>query len=136
MDLIPEEIRARLLANGKQRDRDHVPVVKLFCPFSAATWLLTELDPDDPGTIAFGLCDLGFGCPELGSVDLMEMQSVRGPGGLAVERDIHFQPRFPLSVYAEAARRQGSIIEANRILAAIAVELGVGPEATDTAGVA
>ncbi|WP_425374772.1 DUF2958 domain-containing protein [Mesorhizobium tamadayense] len=30
-----------------------VPVVKLFT--SGTTWLLTELDPDDP-TIAFGLC--------------------------------------------------------------------------------
>lgn len=135
MDLAPEEIRARLLANGKQRDRDHTPVVKLFCPFSAATWLLTELDPDDPD-IAFGLCDLGFGCPELGSVSLTEIQSVRGPGGLAVERDVHFQSRFPLSVYAEAARRQGSIIEATSFLSAIAAELGAAPVTTDTAGVA
>ena len=134
MDLIPEEIRARLLANGKERDRDHMPVVKLFCPFSAATWLLTELDPDDPDRIAFGLCDLGFGCPELGSVDLTELQSVRGPGGLAVERDLYFRPRFPQSVYAEAARRQGSIIEATRFLTAIAADAGVAPAATDTAG--
>jgi hypothetical protein len=133
MDLIPEEIRARLLANGKERDRDHTPVVKLFCPFSAATWLLTELDPDDP-EIGFGCCDLGFGCPELGSVSLTEIQSVRGPGGLAIERDLHFRPRFPLSVYAEAARRQGSIIEDTRFLTMIAAELGVVPVATDTAG--
>jgi len=33
----------------------------------AATWLLTELDSEDPD-IAFGLCDLGMQCPELGSV--------------------------------------------------------------------
>jgi hypothetical protein len=30
-------------------------VVKLFTPDAACTWLLTELDPDDPD-IAFGLC--------------------------------------------------------------------------------
>lgn len=41
---------------------DFSPVVKLFCPWSGATWLLTELDPDDPD-IAFGLCDLGMGSP-------------------------------------------------------------------------
>jgi hypothetical protein len=68
--LIPAEFRERLLANGAKsaagEDIDPVPVVKLFTPDANATWLLTELDPDNP-TLAFGLCDLGLGSPELGS---------------------------------------------------------------------
>lgn len=48
------------------KTEDFQPIVKLFCPWSNATWLLTELDPDDPD-IAFGLCDLGLGFPEMGA---------------------------------------------------------------------
>ena len=84
--------RQRLLRNGqasRERDIDHVPVVKLFTPDASATWLLTELDPDDPDR-AFGLCDLGLGCPELGYVSLAELAALRGPMGLPVERDMHF----------------------------------------------
>ena len=48
-----------------ERDLDFVPVLKLFA--GSATWLLTELDEDN---VFFGLCDLGMGFPELGSVSL------------------------------------------------------------------
>ena len=50
----------------------------------------TEIDPDDQD-IAFGLCDLGMGYPELGSVSLSGLQAVRGRLGLPVERDLHFR---------------------------------------------
>ncbi|RUX02585.1 DUF2958 domain-containing protein, partial [Mesorhizobium sp. M8A.F.Ca.ET.059.01.1.1] len=47
MILINDELTARLLANGAaETETDHVPVVKLFNPIGAATWLLTELDAD------------------------------------------------------------------------------------------
>ncbi len=50
--LIPEPLREVLLANGARTaagdDIDPVPVVKLFTPDAGATWLLTELDPDNP----------------------------------------------------------------------------------------
>jgi hypothetical protein len=42
-------------------DIDFKPVVKLFTPDAQCTWLLTELGKDD---IAYGLCDLGVGCPD------------------------------------------------------------------------
>jgi hypothetical protein len=91
------------------RDADHVPVVKFFNPVGAATWLATELDED--GDTLFGLADLGFGCPELGSFSLMEISSVSLPFGLGIERDLYFEATFPLSVYAEAARKAGHIVE-------------------------
>ena len=86
------------------------PVVKLFAPWGAATWLLTELDPEDED-IAFGLCDLGMGCPELGSVRLSELASVRGPAGLRIERDRHFQSTNWLWVYHRAATAAGHITD-------------------------
>jgi hypothetical protein len=111
---LPHDLRARLLANAMERDTDHVPVLKLFNPVGPATWLATELDGDDD--TLFGLADLGFGCPELGSFSLSELGSVHLPFGMGIERDIHFEGRFPISVYAEAARRQGAITEIDRLL--------------------
>ncbi len=123
MILIPDAIRARLLANGAaEQEIDHIPVVKLFDPCGAATWLITEMMDD--GDTLFGLCDLGCGSPELGYVSLAEIESVKGPFGLGIERDILFAPRFPLSVYVEAARVAGYIVEAERLLKQAAAALG------------
>ncbi len=112
MMLLTEENRKALLANGASAQRaghDPHPVVKLFNPAGAATWLLTELDPEDPD-VAFGLCDLGHGFPELGSVSLSEISAVRGPLGLGIERDRGFKATQPLSKYAELARAEGRIV--------------------------
>jgi hypothetical protein len=101
--------RVELLVNGLNSGIDHRPVVKLFMPDGAATWLLTECDPDDPDRL-FGLCDLGLGCPELGYVSLTEIMELRGRLGLPVERDLHFVADKPLSAYADEARANGRII--------------------------
>ena len=115
--LLTQVQRARMLKNGRDNaarinedgnTHDFWPVVKLFCPWGAATWLLSELDPDEPD-IAFGLCDLGMGCPELGSVRLSELAAVRGAGGLVIERDLHFKPTKSLTAYADDAREHGCI---------------------------
>lgn len=118
MKLLTCDQRTKLLANGKAnaqrmemddgRTEDFAPVVKLFCPWNRSTWLLTELDPDDED-IAFGLCDLGMGCPEIGSVRLSEMAAVRGPFGLGIERDLSFTASKTLSAYADEAREKGRI---------------------------
>jgi hypothetical protein len=110
--LIPALIHDQLLANGARsaasENSDPVPLVKLFTPDANATWLLTEIDPERP-KIAFGLCDLGLGCPEIGSVCLKEIARVRGPMGLPVERDEHYAETRSLSVLAKLARRDGRI---------------------------
>ena len=115
MQLLTRELQDRLLANARQQlplrgteaELDFLPVVKLFTPDANATWLLTELDED--GDTAFGLCDLGLGYPELGSVSLAELATVRGALGLSVERDLCFTADKPLSTYAEEATRLGHI---------------------------
>lgn len=118
MILLTSELHEHLLANGRQRDVDLVPVVKFFNPLGAATWLATELDED--GDTLFGLADLGFGCPELGSFSLTEMASVRLPLGLSIERDLWFEGSFPISVYAAAARAAGRIVLDEDLLQATA----------------
>ena len=119
MELVTPELRDALLANGRTPDSDPVPPLKLFNPTGAGTWLVTELDPDDP-SVGFGLADLGFGCPELGSFSLDELQSFQGPFGLGIERDLWFEGRWPISVYAEAARQAGRIVESGPELDAAA----------------
>lgn len=113
MNLISDELRAQLLANGQQSLADEgfdpPPVVKLFTPDAGATWLLTEIDPGDEDH-AFGLCDLGLGFPELGYVSLAELMAARGHLGLPVERDLHFKAIKPISVYAREARLAGRIV--------------------------
>ena len=116
MELFTEEIRAKLLQNGnaqreaqaKGQEIDHWPVVKIFTPDAGCTWLLSEVDPDEPD-IAFGLCDLGMGSPELGSVRLSELESITGKLGLPAERDLHFKADKPLIDYAREAWKRGSI---------------------------
>ncbi len=127
MQLLTPGLRAALRANadaarraGGERGHDPVPVVKLFSPAGAATWLATELDAD--GDTLFGLADLGFGCPELGSFSLAELAALRLPFGLTIERDLHFNSSDPLSVWADAARQAGSILWAERLLGSAAAE--------------
>jgi hypothetical protein len=110
--LIHAECRNLLLANGARsaagEDIDPVPVVKLFTPDANATWLLTELDPANP-SLAFGLCDLGLGSPEVGYLSLDEIANLRGPMGLPIERDEHYQETRSISVLANLARRAGHL---------------------------
>ncbi|GAA4779424.1 DUF2958 domain-containing protein [Stakelama sediminis] len=128
MILLTPELRCMLRANAINRraalrderlEPDPVPVLKWFNPTGAATWLATELDAD--GDTLFGLADLGFGCPELGSFSLSEIASVRLPLGLGIERDIAFESVHPISVWAATARRAGSISFAETLLRRAAV---------------
>ena len=111
--LLSDEVFSQLLMNGHATaggdEIDPAPVVKLFTPDAGATWLLTEVDPDDEDR-AFGLCDLGLGCPELGWVRLSELEALRGKLGLPVEVDLHFKATACLSTYANKARRERRIV--------------------------
>lgn len=114
MKLITKEIRRQLLKNGADAAEgidtsNRKPPLKLFCPWGAATWLILEMDPEDPD-ILFGLCDLGQGFPEMGSVSLVELENLRGPAGLKIERDMFFTPNKTLVEYAAEARAAQRIV--------------------------
>ncbi len=118
MMLLTKAQRAKLLDNGRRQaavkgtdlELDLWPVVKLFNPCGAGTWLLTEIDPEDD-TVAWGLCDLGMGCAEFGTVSLTELAEYRGRLGLDIERDLWFEARGPISAYIEAANVTEHIVE-------------------------
>jgi hypothetical protein len=106
MKLITKEIAAKLSKNIGDANVD-MPYLKLFNPMGAATWLISEYD-EETGNL-FGLCDLGMGFPELGSVSLHELESITLPMGLTIERDIFFEPSKTLAGYADDAKLAGHI---------------------------
>jgi hypothetical protein len=91
MTLVPESI---LKYMPPLYATEHVPLeekvvrVKLFVPWSSFTFWLIECEKDGP--VAWGLV-VGHEA-EFGYFDLGELATVRGPGGLTIERDIHFAP--------------------------------------------
>lgn len=92
MKLFTDDQYQQLLQNGSDPDKDHPPVVKLVLPNTRCVWLLSEIDPENK-SIAFGLCDLGMGFPELGYVSLDELRSVTLPVlGFTVQRAPFFEP--------------------------------------------
>ena len=92
MKLITADIQKKLeknFAKAMETGESGDVVLKLFGG-SNCTWLITDIDTD--GDTMSGLCDIGMGCCEFGSVSLSELQSVKFPPfGLGVERDMHFQ---------------------------------------------
>lgn len=70
---------------GKQA----IVYVKLFTPWTSFTWYLTEYDSAEK--LAFGYTQNGSE-GELGYISISELEAIRGPGGLRVERDLYFEP--------------------------------------------
>jgi hypothetical protein len=114
MPLFTEPQRAKLLANGAATladpSHDPWPVVKLFTPDAGATWLVTEIDPEEPNRL-WALCDLSLGFAEYGTVWLSEIEEFRGVLGLPVERDLDFKAEGPISAYFRISAPAGRIID-------------------------
>ncbi len=93
MEMLTKDIRAKippLGATEKIPSAEKVCVVKYFQPWGSWTWYAVEFDGED---IFFGLVD-GFEL-EWGDFSLSELQSVNGPIGLTIERDLYFgMPRM------------------------------------------
>ena len=84
MKLITKEIEAKLVKVGYANMK---PICKLFTPWGRATWLITGMEDG----ILYGFADLGMGCVEWGGIDTVEgLESIKGPFGLRVERDLHW----------------------------------------------
>ena len=62
---------------------------KLFNPCGAGTWYITSYDPEY--NEAFGFVNLGDAqMAELGYIPMGELEALKLPFGLGIERDIHF----------------------------------------------
>ena len=93
MNLLPDEVRRILppLYSQESKGGDALAVLKFFTPDSGWTWWITEGAPEGDDFMFFGLVE-GLE-KELGYFSLSELQSVRGPLGLRVERDLYWQPK-------------------------------------------
>ena len=90
MKLLTEEIKntiPKLYATEKVPPSDKVIHAKYFTPWGSWTWYATEFDGTDT---FFGYVKGDH--PEWGYFSLNEMESVKGPFGLTIERDIYFDP--------------------------------------------
>lgn len=89
MPLLTDEIREALpkLYETEAQGLEALAQVKFFTPDSGWTWYASEFDGED---IFFGLVS-GLEI-ELGYFSLQELESVRGPLGLWIERDLYFTP--------------------------------------------
>lgn len=78
--------------DGKPIDQKKV-LCKFFTPWGANTWLVTEAVKDGPGSdkwAFFGLVSLGYEW-EFGYFSQSELEKIRGPFGLGIERDQWFE---------------------------------------------
>lgn len=89
MQLLTEEIRAKLppiASSGDIKPEDIKIIVKFFDPCGSWTWYATEYDPKDRQF--YGLVR-GLET-ELGYFSLDVLESIKGPLGLGIERDMYF----------------------------------------------
>jgi len=88
--LLDAETQGKLpaLYSGEQQGMEARALVKFFTPDSNWTWYASEFDGED---ILFGLV-MGH-CVELGYFSLSELEEARGPTGLPIERDLHYESR-------------------------------------------
>ena len=77
---------------------------KFFTPWTGWTWYMTELEPETG--LAFGYAHNSSDPQgaELGYFSLTELESLRGPFGLKIERDLHFGPK----TLAEVMRKEAA----------------------------
>ncbi len=110
MKLLTQAIRRRLpkLYTQEEKGSEAVVIVKFFTPDSNWTWYATEFDGKDT---FFGLVD-GFE-KELGYFSLSELESVKGPFGLGIERDLYWHPKtlneIAPKLFAEVAESEALI---------------------------
>jgi len=88
MKLLTEELKKKFpkLGANAGKDPEEIEVIaKFFDPTSSWTWYAIEFDGKDT---FFGFVR-GFE-NELGYFSLKELESIKGPFGLGIERDLYF----------------------------------------------
>jgi len=99
MKLLPIEIREQLppLYAQDGKGGKAIAYLKLFTPSSSWTWYISEGEPvldEQSREVDFRFFGLVDGHEkELGYVLLSELEEVRGPMGLPIERDLYWEPK-------------------------------------------
>ena len=105
MKLLTKEIISKLEKRGRVENyKDDDPIIaKFFNPTGAGTWYVMEGEQQPDGDwLFFGYVDLLS--QEWGSFSLNELESVRLPLGLGIERDINFSGTYSNLVWGQFSR--------------------------------
>lgn len=91
MELLPKHLADRLppIHSQSELGDDAIAQVKFFTPWTYWTWYASEYDPEQ--RVCFGAV-VGH-VRELGYFSLAELEAIRGPLGLRIERDLYWTPR-------------------------------------------
>lgn len=88
MKLLTKDLESRFAQVGSQeQEADPVVIAKFFNPAGSGTWYATEYNPDE--RMFFGYVSLFE--DEWGSFSLDELEQVKGPLGIGIERDLYFE---------------------------------------------
>lgn len=91
MKLITKTLEERFEKIGCQsQSSDPIIIAKFFDPCGSATWYATEYDAENK--IAFGYVT-GLAFDEWGTFSITELESIKRPFGLGIERDIYFKEK-------------------------------------------
>jgi hypothetical protein len=96
--LFPDDVKATLpKLYSQEGNKDPTVYVKFFQPWGGWSWYATEGEQQDDQFICFGYV-VGHE-REWGYFSVTELESITGPMGLKIERDIHFkaQPASQIS---------------------------------------
>lgn len=91
-EFFPDTLKAQIpKLYSQESNKDPTVYMKLFTPWTNWTWYITEGEERDGDYLMFGYVigqekEWGYG-------SLSELESVKGPFGLKIERDIHFIPK-------------------------------------------
>ncbi len=95
MELLTKEIEQRFLENplySHEEEDDPKVIVKYFNPCGAGIWLITEAEKlEDGDWLLFGYMHIH--CWEWEYVLLSQLESIVGPLGLGIERDLYVDGR-------------------------------------------
>ena len=110
MELMTKELKNKFkqfpLYSQDKKKGNAIVVVKYFNPLGAETWFITEGNELDNGDYElFGYCHLGDDeMAELGTVMLSDLENIKLPFGMTIERDLYMKEDVTLK---EALEKEG-----------------------------
>lgn len=95
MKLVNADVEAmpRLYSTEDVPTKDKIVAVKFFNPVGRGTWYGVEYEPDKKLMFGYVVGELGPDCDEWGYWSMDELEAVRLPLGLGVERDTSWTPQ-------------------------------------------
>ena len=125
MQLMTPELREQLIANGSNRDGDPPSGSQVLHP-RGCVYLVGQRDGPRRQRLLVRTRGFRHGVPRNGrNLAVPASELPRAPFGLGIERDLYFQPQYPIRIYAAAARSAQRIVDSGPLLEAAAREAGL-----------